>query len=51
MIAETVRLASSIVGKIANSVRTASGRRIRRSVIFVTMPSVPSEPTKAPVRS
>ena len=32
--------------KAASSVCTASGLRIKRSVISVAMPSVPSEPTK-----
>ena len=51
MIAETVALASSTLPKTPSSVFTASGTGTRRTVTFVAMPSVPSEPTKMPVRS
>ena len=49
--AETAPPASSVWAKPASSVRTASGARRMRSVSFVAMPSVPSEPTNAPSRS
>jgi hypothetical protein len=48
---ETAEPASSVERKPASSVVTASGRRTIRSVIRVAIPSVPSEPTKAPRRS
>ena len=51
MIADTVFEASSIVGNAAMSVRLSSGRGVSFTVISVTMPSVPSEPTKVPTRS
>ena len=35
----------------AEIVRTSSGSRTSLTVVLVTMPSVPSEPTTAPVRS
>ena len=50
-ISETVSPASLVVSKNATIVLTASGTGTTRSVIFVQMPSVPSEPTKAPSRS
>ena len=52
---ETIRVttspASTVEPKKATSVRTASGFGTTRSQIFVAIPSVPSEPTKAPSRS
>ena len=48
---ETALEASSMVGKGASAVRTASGTWVRRTITFVTTPSVPSEPTNRPVRS
>ena len=51
MIADTASPASSIEAKPASSVSTASGRRRRRSVAFVTTASVPSDPTSTPSRS
>ena len=50
-IPETAAPAASIVWKPASSVRTACGVRTIRSVIRVTIPSVPSEPTITPRRS
>jgi hypothetical protein len=50
-ISETVRPAASIVSKYATSVRTVSGTGTTRSVMRVAIPSVPSDPTKAPTRS
>src|SRR5215218_6781842 len=51
MILETAPPAPSVSSKPASKVRTASGTRHSRSVILVAIPSVPSEPTKAPSRS
>ena len=55
MPAETISVttspASIVEPKKATSVRTASGLGTIRSQIFVAMPSVPSEPTKAPSTS
>ena len=51
MIAETVFDASSIVGNAAMRVRLSSGKGVSFTVISVTIPSVPSEPTKVPTRS
>ncbi len=51
MIAPTARHAETTSGKIPSSVSTRSGRGIRRTVISVTIPSVPSLPTTAPTRS
>ena len=48
---DTASPASSVCAKPASSVRTASGARRMRSVSFVAIPSVPSEPTNAPSRS
>src|SRR5690606_35565011 len=48
---ETAFDAVSIVGNGARSTLTASGLRVRRTITLVTIPSVPSEPTSAPVRS
>ena len=42
---ETAPPASSVCAKPASSVRTVSGARRMRSVSFVAIPSVPSEPT------
>ena len=50
-ICETTSPASTVEPKNATSVRTASGFGITRSQIRVAIPSVPSEPTKAPTRS
>ena len=49
--ADVAAPASSVDGKAASSVRTDSGSRSSRTVTSVTMPSVPSEPTRAPSRS
>ena len=51
MIAETVSDAASIVANAAISVRFSSGSGVSLTVISVTSPSVPSEPTNTPVRS
>ena len=51
MIADTVSDASSIDANGASTVRTASGRWVRRTVTAVTRPNVPSAPTARPVRS
>jgi len=51
MIAEVAFDASSIVGNAAMSVRLSSGSGVSFTVISVTMPSVPSDPTKVPTRS
>ena len=48
---DTVCPACAAESKKATRVRTLSGVGITRSQIFVATPSVPSEPTKAPVRS
>ena len=50
-ISETVSPASPVVAKNATIVLTVSGTGMTRSVIFVQIPSVPSEPTNAPSRS
>ena len=47
----TAESASAGPGNQAASVRTASGSGKRRSVISVTIPRVPSEPTRSRVRS
>ena len=51
MIAETVSEAASIVSNAAINVRLSSGRGTSLTVISVTSPSVPSEPTNVPTRS
>ena len=48
---DTASEAARTLSKIASRVRVAGGRRTRRSVASVTMPSVPSEPTSSPRRS
>ena len=48
---ETTSPAARGVGKNATSVRTASGDGMIRTVISVVTPSVPSEPTNAPMTS
>ena len=50
-ISETTSPACTVEPKKATSVRTASGLGTTRSQMAVAMPSVPSEPTKAPIRS
>ena len=50
-ISETVFDASSTDSKTHIRVFTASGLRMMRAVTLVTIPKVPSEPTKTPVRS
>jgi hypothetical protein len=50
-ISDTVSPAVLVVSKNATIVLTASASGMTRSVIFVQMPSVPSEPTKTPSRS
>ena len=47
----TVAPAASTDPKSASPVRPASGERSRRTVTFVQMPSVPSDPRKTPRRS
>ncbi len=51
MMSLTVLPAWRTESKAAISVRTVSGRFTMRRMIFVATPSVPSEPTKTPVRS
>ena len=51
MIRLTASPASSIEWNAASSVCTASGRRTIRSVTFVAIPSIPSDPTNTPARS
>ena len=51
VIAATARPAASRVGKNDTIVAVPSGTGRSRSVAFVTIPSVPSEPTRSPVRS
>ena len=51
MIADTASPAASVEWNAARCVVTASGLRRMRSVISVAIPSVPSEPMKAPSRS
>ena len=48
---ETAPPASSVESNDAMNVVICSGRRTMRSVMRTAMPSVPSEPTKAPIRS
>ena len=48
---ETTSPAWVVDPKKATSVRTDSGLGITRSQILVAIPSVPSEPTNAPIRS
>lgn len=50
-ISETASPAALVESKKATSVRTLSGAGSTRSQIFVATPNVPSEPTKAPIRS
>ena len=47
----TTSPAAATDGKSASSVRTDSGVRSSRTVIFVVMPRVPSEPRNTPRRS
>ena len=51
MIAETASDALSTSSNVASHTRTASGARIKRTHADVTMPSVPSLPTNAAVKS
>ena len=51
MMRPTARHAETTSPKTASSVSTRSGIGESRTVISVTMPSVPSEPTTAPTRS
>ena len=51
MMSDTACEASSMLSKTASSVRTSSARRSSRTVMRVTMPRVPSDPTSSPVRS
>ena len=51
MIAETVSEAWSIVVNAASTVRRSSASGVSFTVISVTIPSVPSEPTNVPTRS
>ena len=51
MIADVAAPAWSVVSKPTRIVRTSSGSRTSLTVVAVTMPSVPSEPTTAPSRS
>ena len=50
-ISETTRPASLVESKNATSVFVVSGAGTTRSQVLVAMPSVPSEPTNAPIRS
>ena len=50
-ISDTASPAACVESKKATSVLTVSGDGTTRSQIFVAIPSVPSEPTKAPSRS
>ena len=50
-ISETTSPAWTVEPKKPTMVRTVSGLGTIRSQILVAMPSVPSEPTKAPSRS
>ena len=51
MISDTARPPSLVVAYAASSVCTASGSGVSRTMTFVTMPSVPSDPMNAPSRS
>src|SRR6266536_3480138 len=51
MMAETASPAVLSAVKSARSVRTARGNAVRRTVILVAMPKLPSEPTNKPTRS
>jgi len=51
MIADTAAPPWPIVPNAASSVVTASGIGVSRTMILVTMPSVPSDPVNAPTRS
>ena len=46
MIAPTQAMAASMEGKAARSVRMPGGTGVRSTSIFVTVPRVPSEPTR-----
>ena len=48
---ETASPAARVESKKATSVLTVSGEGMTRSHTLVAIPSVPSEPTKAPSRS
>ena len=48
---ETACEADSISAKAASRTSVASGVGVRRTSALVTIPSMPSEPTRAPVRS
>ena len=49
--AETASEAAGTPSKIASNVRTSGGRLTSATQIFVTMPSVPSDPQNTPRRS
>ncbi len=51
MIADVAAPAWSVDSKPTRIVRTSSGSRTSLTVVEVTIPSVPSEPTTAPTRS
>ena len=51
MISDTAVPPAPMVVNAASSVVTASGIGVSFTMIFVTMPSVPSEPVNAPSRS
>ena len=50
-LAEVAAPAWSVLAKPASTVRTSSGSRVSRTTARVAIPSVPSDPTKAPTRS
>ena len=51
MIAEIASVALRTVSNTPSMVRKATGSRLSRTQTFVTIPNVPSLPTKSPVRS
>ena len=51
MIAETAEQADSISGKTPKNVLTSSGNGRSRTVIFVAIPKVPSDPINVPLKS
>ena len=51
MIEDTAAPPAPVSSKAARSVWTTSGAGVSRTVTLVTMPSVPSDPTNAPIRS
>ena len=51
MIADTAAPPWPVVSNAASRVVTACGTGVSRTTILVTMPSVPSDPVNAPIRS